>query len=188
TVWAHGYINWEGRKLSKSAGLPVTLQSATERHGPDALRYFLLREVPWDGDGDFTWERFDDRYTAELANDLGNLANRSLSMIDKYRDSTIPAGGATALDRDAEAVLETYTSAMDAHRLHRAIAAAMDLADKGNLFIEETAPWSLAKDESEADRLDDVLGGLARALGRLAILLSPFMPEKMAELWRALGG
>ena len=187
SVWAHGYVNWEGRKLSKSADAPVTLEGAVDRYGPDALRYFLLREIPWNGDGDFTWSRFDDRYNADLANDLGNLANRTLAMINKYRDGVVPAGGATALDQRAVEVRDAYTEAMDAHLLHRGAAAAMELAGAANGFVEEKAPWKLAKDESSAAELDDVLGGLARTLARLAILLSPFMPEKSASLWQALG-
>jgi methionyl-tRNA synthetase len=187
TVWAHGYINWAGRKLSKSAGAPVTLDSAIERHGPDALRYFLLREVPWNGDADFTWERYDHVYNAELANDLGNLANRALAMIHRYRDATVPDGAQTALDRRALETLGTYRRAMDAYLLHQGVAAAMELAGAANAFIEEKAPWTLAKDPASAAELDAVLAGLARTLARLAILLSPFMPGKCRELWRALG-
>ena len=187
TVWAHGYINWEGRKLSKSAGAPVTLASTIERHGPDALRYFLLREIPWDGDGDFSWQRFDDIYNAELANDLGNLANRALAMIHKYRDATVPHAPETALDRRALETLDAYREAMDAYLLHKGSAAALALAGAANGFIEEQAPWALAKDESKAAELDATLGSLARTLARLAVLLSPFMPNKAMELWRALG-
>ncbi|NIR46668.1 MAG: methionine--tRNA ligase [Gemmatimonadetes bacterium] len=187
TVWAHGYINWEGRKLSKSAGAPVTLDSAVERYGPDPLRYFLLREIPWDGDGDFSWGRYDGIYNAELANDLGNLANRTLAMIHKYRDAVVPKGAGTPLDDRANAILDGYRSAMDSHLIHRGIAAAMELAGDANAYVEERAPWKQAKDESLAAELDTTLSALARALGRLAILLSPIMPVKMGELWRALG-
>lgn len=187
TVWAHGYIHWGGRKLSKSAGSPVTLESASERYGPDPLRYYLLREVPWDGDADFTWQRFDDIYNAELANDLGNLANRTLAMIHKYRDAKVPEGGETDLDRRAGPVLAAYRGAMDDYLLHEGIAAAMDLARAANGFIEEQAPWKLAREESGGAQLDAVLASLARALGRLALLLSPFMPGKCDELWKALG-
>lgn len=187
TVWGHGYINWEGRKMSKSAGAPVTLESATERYGPDALRYFLLREVPWNGDADFSWTRFDDRYTADLANDLGNLANRTLAMIHKYRDARVPTAGETDLDTHAEDVLGRYREAMDGFLLHQGAAAALELAGAANGFIEERAPWKLARDEEKAAELDAVLAALARTLGRLAILLQPFLPTKMEELWRALG-
>jgi methionyl-tRNA synthetase len=187
TVWAHGYIHWGGRKLSKSAGAQVTLESATERYGTDPLRYYLLREVPWDGDADFTWQRFDDVYNAELANDLGNLANRTLAMIHKYRGAAVPRAEETDLDRRAGDVLTAYRAAMDGHLLHQGISAAMELARAANGFIEEQAPWKLAKDESAGAQLDTVLGSLARALGRLAVLLSPFMPGKCSELWKALG-
>ena len=187
SVWAHGYINWEGRKLSKSAGAPLTLKSATERYGADPLRYFLLREVPWNGDADFSWQRYDERYNAELANDLGNLANRALAMIHKYRDGRVPEGATTDLDRRAAEALHAYQEAMDALLLHQGAASAMELASAANGFIEERAPWKLARDDSRAEELDAVLAALARTLARLAILLQPFMPAKMEELWRALG-
>ncbi len=187
TVWAHGYVNWQGRKLSKSAGAPVSLDNATERHGPDPLRYFLLREVPWNADGDFSWQRFDDVYNAELANDFGNLANRALAMIHKYRGASVPAGPETRLDRRAEEACAGYRGAMDAYLLHQGAGAAMELAGAANVYIEEEAPWKLAKDPARAGELDAVLASLARTLGQLATLLSPFMPGKSRDLWRALG-
>ncbi len=187
TVWAHGYINWEGRKLSKSAGAAVTLESATERYGTDPLRYFLLREIPWNGDGDFSWQRYDDVYNAELANDLGNLANRTLVMIHKYREAVVPGGEETSLDRLSLQVLDAYRQAMDAYLLHQAVAAAMELVGAANIYIEEKAPWTLAKDPAQSAELDAVLASLARTLARLAVLLSPVMPGKSRELWQALG-
>ncbi|UCF20696.1 MAG: methionine--tRNA ligase [Gemmatimonadota bacterium] len=187
SVWAHGYIHWGGRKLSKSAGAPVTLESAIARYGPDALRYYLLREVPWNGDADFTWQRFDDIYNAELANDLGNLANRTLAMVGKYRDAKVPAGAETELDRRAEATLQAYRLAMDGLLLHKGLAAVRELTGAANVFIEESAPWKLAKQPGHGPELDAVLASLARSLGRLATLLSPFMPGKTRDLWSALG-
>ena len=187
TVWAHGYIHWGGRKLSKSAGAAVTLEGATDRYGADPLRYYLLREVPWNADADFTWQRYDDIYNAELANDLGNLANRTLAMIHKYRNATVPSGAPTGLDERALEVLTRYRSAMDGYLIHQAIAAAMELASAANVFIEENAPWKLAKDPEAAAELDNVLASLARSLARLALLLSPVMPGKAKELWQALG-
>ena len=89
-VWAHGYVQWEGTKMSKTAGTAVTLEEAIERHGPDALRYFLLREVGFEADGNFTWDRFDERYTSDLADGFGNLASRSLAMLIKYRGGVVP--------------------------------------------------------------------------------------------------
>ncbi|MFW6206146.1 MAG: methionine--tRNA ligase, partial [Gemmatimonadota bacterium] len=187
TVWAHGFINFGGGKMSKSAGVSVSLDDAIERHGPDALRYYLLRDIPWDGDGDFAWERFDDVYTAELANDLGNLANRSLSMIERYRDGVTPEGGTTALDERLPDVLVRYRAAMDGDLLHQGIATAMELAGAANAFIEERAPWHQAKDPDQAEALDATLAALARGLAALATLLEPFMPERMRRLADALG-
>ncbi len=188
TVWAHGYITWGGTKISKSAGVAVTLDAAIERYGPDALRYFLLREVPWDGDGAFTWERFEERYVADLANDLGNLVHRTTHMVERYRHGLVPRSTAPALEEEAEYALERYRSAMDAFLLHAGLAHVFRLVDAANTFVEAQAPWNLAKDASRAAELDSVLGGLARTLGRLAIFLHPFMPEKSRELWIAVGG
>ncbi len=187
TVWAHGFINFGGGKMSKSAGVTATLDEAIDRHGPEALRYYLMREIPWNGDGDFAWDRFDDVYTAELANDLGNLASRSLSMIERYRDGVIPGGDPTELDERIPDTLVRYRSAMDKNLLHQGIAAAMELTGAANVFIEESAPWSLAKDPERAAELDATLASLARALGALATMLSPFMPEKMDRLAADVG-
>ena len=186
-VWAHGFITLGGGKMSKSSGVSVTLDEAVERHGTDALRYFMLREIPWDGDGNFGWERFDERYTADLANDLGNLASRTLSMVQKYRAGVVPQGARTALDARAEQTLALYRERMDGFRLHEGLAAAFELVSAANLFVGEQAPWKLAKDPARADVLDATLAALIRALAVSAALLSPFMPEKTAELWRRLG-
>jgi methionyl-tRNA synthetase len=186
-VWAHGYVQWEGAKMSKSAGTAVSLADATERHGPDALRYFLLREVGFEADGNFTWERFDERYTADLADGLGNLASRSLAMIEKYRGGIVPdAAGPTSLDRSGEEAVARYTAAMDALDLRGGAEAAWELVATANLYIQQTAPWTLAKTGKDAE-LDQVLGALARALYRLAVLTGPFLPGKAQLLWQAAG-
>src|SRR5690606_15076931 len=169
-VWGHGWMTLGGGKISKSAGVAFTLDEAIDRYGPDALRYFILREIPWDGDGSFTWERFDERYTSELANDLGNLASRSISMIRKYRDGAVPAAAASTLDAEADAAIERYTDRMDAYLLHDGAAAAMELVSKANAFVGEHAPWKLAKDPERADELDSVLRSLARTLAVAATL------------------
>ena len=187
TVWAHGFINYGGGKMSKSAGVAAGLDEAIERHGPDALRYYLLRDIPWNGDGDFSWERFDDVYTAELANDLGNLASRSLAMITRYRDGVVPAGDGTDLDARIPDALVRYRAAMDGNLLHQGIAAAMELTGAAIGFIEERAPWSQAKDPAQSDALDATLGALARALAALATMLEPVMPERMRSLAGDLG-
>src|SRR5690349_763627 len=186
-VWAHGYVQWEGTKMSKSAGTAVSLGEAIERHGPDALRYFLLREVGFEADGNFTWDRFDERYTADLADGLGNLASRALAMLGKYRDGVVPADTtATSLDQDATVAIASYAGAMDAFDLRGGAEAAWELVAKANLYIQQVAPWALAKAGKEAE-LDAALGALARVLHRLAVLSSPFIPGKAQLLWRSLG-
>lgn len=186
-VWAHGYVQWEGTKMSKTSGTAVTLDEAIERHGPDPLRYFLLREVGFEADGNFTWERFDERYTADLADGLGNLASRTLAMLAKYRDGMVPRStGSTTLDQAGAESVRRYATAMDALDLRSGAEAAWSLVSAANLFVQQTAPWSLAKLQREAE-LDDALAALARALARLAVLASPFIPVKAQQLWRMLG-
>ncbi|MEJ2678847.1 MAG: methionine--tRNA ligase [Gemmatimonadota bacterium] len=187
TIWAHGFITHEGRRFSKSEGVWVELDEALERYGPDALRYYLLHDVPWNGDGDFSWDRFDEIYTAELANDLGNLANRSLSMVERYRDGIVPAAARTALDQRVTDTLVRYRSAMDASLLNQGIAATRELTAAANGFIEERAPWKQAKDPGQAAELDATLASLARALAALATLLEPFLPNRMSSLAERLG-
>jgi methionyl-tRNA synthetase len=186
-VWAHGFVNIDGKKLSKSEGVRVELADAIERHGPDAFRYAILREVPWNGDGDISWERLDVRYTADLADNFGNLISRTLSMIERYRDGIVPAAEPTSLDRDIVAALVGYRAAMDANLLHQGASAAMDLASAANQFIEQRAPWSLAKDPAASAELDATLASLARTAVALATLLHPFSPGKIGELLPGLG-
>lgn len=199
TVWAHGFIGLGGGKLSKSAGKQLELTELIDRHGPDALRFFLMREVPWDGDRDFPsvddfLEQFDRRYTADLANDLGNLLNRVVSMVKKYRDGGVTHGGGTALDESLLQAVSAYRKAMDDLLLHQGLEAAFDLVRAANAYVDEAQPWSLARREKEAgpssetDELDACLGSLVEALSTAAAMLAPFMPRKMAELWNAVGG
>lgn len=186
-VWAHGFVNFSGRKLSKSEGIRLDLPAMIERWGPDPFRYYLLRDVPWNGDGEFSLERFDGRYTAELADDLGNLANRAISMVERYRGGVVPQGERTTLDDVVGRTLERYGRAMDAHLLHTGAAAAMELADAANAFVEERAPWTQAKDPAAAANLDATLASLIRAVAALSSLLEPFMPATMSQLAERLG-
>jgi methionyl-tRNA synthetase len=185
-VWAHGYVQWEGAKMSKSAGTAVSLGEAIDRHGPDALRYFLLREVGFEADGNFTWDRFDERYTADLADGFGNLVSRSLAMLGKYREGVVPVAGTGSLDQAGMDAVAAYQRAMEALDLRAGAEAAWDLVSTANLYIQQVAPWALAKQGKEAE-LDLVLAALARALYRLAVFTSPFMPGKAQLLWSALG-
>ena len=187
-VWAHGYVQWSGAKMSKTAGTAVSLDAAIERHGADALRYFLLREVGFENDGDFTWERFDARYTAELADTLGNLVSRSLAMIHRYREGVVPRDPrafATPLEQAGRDTLAAYARAMDAYALQEGAAQLVGLAGRANRYVEETAPWTLAKG-GQAAELDSVLANLARTVARLAALALPFLPGTAESIWGVL--
>ena len=186
-IWAHGFVSYGGERFSKSAGVTIDLNEAWSRHGVDAFRYYLLREIPWDADGSFTWERFDERYTAELANDLGNLVNRALSMVKRYRDGETPDASRSELDSRADEALATYRERMDANRLHEGAATALALVSDANSFVEERAPWKLAKDPSLSGELDQTLASLVRTIAIVAVMLSPFMPRKSQDLWERLG-
>jgi methionyl-tRNA synthetase len=186
-VWGHGFVSLGGERFSKSSGVGLDLGEVIDRFGPDAFRYFLMREVPWDADGNFSWERFTERYTSELANGLGNLASRTISMVDKYCGGLVPDAAHPEIDaRIAEALAE-YRRAMDALLLHEGAAAALGLVSAANAFVQAVAPWKLAKDPERATDLYAALAALVRALAVASALLSPFMPAKMEELWSRLG-
>ena len=186
-VWGHGFVMFGGGKMSKSEGVRVELNEAIDRHGPDALRYFLLREIPWNGDGDFSYERFDERYASELADNFGNLASRSISMVERYRDGIVPSGARTPLDEDVATALVRYRGAMDEQLLHQGLAAAIALSTAANQYIDARAPWSQAKDPSQSGELDTTLAALVRCVAALSTLLQPFMPDKMAAVAERLG-
>ncbi len=185
-VWAHGFINYGGDRLSKSAGVQLDLREAIQRHGPDALRYFLLREVGFSNDGTFSWERLDERYVSDLADGLGNLASRSLAMVEKYRGGTVPSDHPSPLDQAGEEAVAEYCRAMDRLDLRGGAEVAWTLVSAANQYIVQTAPWSLAKQGRDPE-LDAVLSALVRCLIRLAVLLQPFMPGKSGELWQLAG-
>jgi len=188
-VWAHGYVQWEGAKMSKTAGTAVSLGAAIDRYGADALRYFLLREVGFENDGNFSWERFDARYVADLADTFGNLVSRTLAMVQRYRAGAVPKdpqGYNTPLERVAQEVLGAYARAMNAFDLQQGAALVIELASHANRYIEEQAPWKLAKEKKDAE-LDSVLANLVRTVARLAVLAAPFVPSKAQEIWRVLG-
>jgi methionyl-tRNA synthetase len=186
-VWAHGFVTLGGERFSKSAGVRLDLGEAIDRHGADAFRYILMREIPWDADGSFSLERFDERYTSDLANDLGNLVNRVLSMVVRYRDGRVPDADRTALDDFTNSVTDRYSRSMDALLLHEGAATALEAVAQANAFVGDRAPWKLAKDEARAAELDATLASLVRTIAVVATLLSPFMPVKSRDLWGRLG-
>jgi methionyl-tRNA synthetase len=191
-VWGHGFVLLGGERFSKSAGVRLDLDEAIDRFGADAFRYFLLREIPFDADGSFSWERFEERYNADLANAWGNLASRVIAMVEKYRDGVVPAGAPDEADRNDAADLAAYHAAMDGTRgflLHEALQRAMACVARGNEYVQSSQPWTLAKgtDDESRRRLDTVLASLVRQLARQAVLLAPFMPAKAQALWEQLG-
>ena len=147
-VFGHGWVYFKGERMSKTMGNIVDPLDAAERFGPDPLRLYLAKEVPYGGDGDFTWERFEEKYNADLANNLGNLVNRVASMTERYRQGTLtaPSSIPTGLLRAAEDARDTYREAMDRHGLHEATAAAFRLVSATNEFVAAKQPWALAKD------------------------------------------
>ena len=186
-VWGHGFVLLGGERFSKSSGVGLDLDEAIDRYGPDAFRYFLLREVPWDADGNFSWERFAERYTAELSNSVGNLASRTLSLVAKFRGGETPPVDARPDTAVQQAVAE-YRREMDALLLHRASEAAMGLVRHANAFVADTAPWAMAKEPGRAGELDATLNAMVRYVAVMAVLLFPFIPAKMEELWRRVAG
>ncbi|MFB3853678.1 MAG: methionine--tRNA ligase [Vicinamibacterales bacterium] len=188
-VFGHGFISLKGQKMSKSLGTVLDPLDAAARFGPDPLRLFLVREIPYGQDGDFSWERFEERYNSDLANNLGNLVNRLAAMAAKYRSGRLAAVGESGgrLQEAAEEALRLYRPAMERLALHEGAAAAFRLIDAANEFIAETEPWALAKRPEARDRLTAVLQDVAEALRLVAVMLLPVMPGSAAEILRRVG-
>jgi methionyl-tRNA synthetase len=189
-VFGHGFMTFDGQRMSKSLGTAIDPIAAADRFGADPLRLFLVKEIAFGGDGDFSWDRYDDRYNTDLANNLGNLVSRVAAMAHRYRDGRLsPATGPSdQLVRLAEQVLADYRKAMDHLSIHEGAAAAYRLIDAANEFIAATSPWILAKDPSNAARLSQVLFDSAETIRLAAVLLSPVMPTASREIVRRLGG
>jgi methionyl-tRNA synthetase len=187
-VFGHGFVTFKGQKMSKSLGTVLDPIDAADKFGPDPLRLYLVKEIAYGQDGDFSWERFEERYNVDLANNLGNLVNRLAVMAEKYRQGRLPAapGAPGRLAGVAEEVVARYRRAMDAYALHEAAAAAFALVDAANEYIAETEPWALAK-RGEQDRLTQVLYDEVEAVRIAALLLLPIMPGSAAEIMRRMG-
>jgi methionyl-tRNA synthetase len=188
-VFGHGFMTINGQRMSKTLGTIIDPIEAANRLGVDPLRLYLVKEVSFGGDGDFSWERFDERYNVDLANNLGNLVSRVSAMAARYRSGAVRPTGARSdqLVRIAEQVVADYRRAMDAFMLHEGAAAAYRLIDATNEFIAATAPWTLAKDPASADRLTEVLFDAAEAIRLAAVLLAPIMPASSREILRRVG-
>jgi methionyl-tRNA synthetase len=187
-VFGHGFMTVNGQRMSKSLGTVIDPAEAADRFGPDPLRLYLVKEIAFGGDGDFTWERYDERYNVDLANNLGNLVSRVSAMAARYLAGRVQsAGGAGRLPELADRLAGEYRRAMDAFAIHEGAAAAFRLVDAANEFIAATAPWTLAKDPAERRRLTDILFDVAEAVRLAAVWLSPMMPASSREILRRIG-
>ncbi len=191
TVFAHGFMLLEGKRMSKTTGNVINPEAFVEQFGSDALRYYLALLAPFGGDGDFTMDGFVRRVNDDLANDLGNLLSRTTAMITKFADGAVPAPAAEVDDgllaAQALAAAQAMAEKMEALELDAAIRAVWQLVHAANKYIEDQAPWSLARDPDQRARLHTVLYNLAEALRVTAVLVRPVLVRAAVEIWQQLG-
>jgi methionyl-tRNA synthetase len=185
-ILVHGWWQKDGEKLSKSTGNVVDPVAVIDEWGVDAFRYYVVRELGIGPDGNWTDAGFRGRYSAELADGLGNLVNRSLSMLKRYRNGVVPPV-AKDLSAEAEAVIAETRRLLEHNELQSALQCIWTLVTRANQFVEQTAPFRLAKDPAQAGRLDEVLYNLAEACRVLAVLLWPFIPGIAGKIYAQLG-
>ena len=198
TVFGHGWVSLKGEKMSKSRGIYVDPIKAVEEHGTDPIRYFLLREIPFGGDGDFSWEKFAERHNADLANDLGNLLNRTLGIAKQNGTETVHYDGNIPVPAEAQdgpdkelielalALPSRVEECMNRLSFNNALEAIWELVRRCNKYIDETAPWQLVK-EGKTERFGTVLYNCLETLRFVSLLVSPVMPEAADEIRRQMG-
>ena len=192
-VFGHPWLLQGDGKMSKSKGNVLYADELVDFFGVDAVRYFVLHEMPFENDGVITWELMVERLNSDLANTLGNLVNRTVSMTNKYFGGTVTDKGvAEEVDADLKAVIENTPKAveekMDGLRVADAITEIFNLFKRCNKYIDETMPWALAKDEAKKDRLETVLWNLIQGISAGAELLESFMPSTSKKILEQLGG
>ncbi len=181
-VYGHPWLLFGTDKMSKSKGNVIYADELTKRFGVDAVRYYLLSEMPHATDGSISYETIIERYNSDLANTLGNLVNRTVAMINKYFDGVLPVNNCSeeidkAFKDDILSALPVMEKTFDDFRIADAVEAVINSAKRSNKYIDETAPWALAKDEAQKDRLSTVLYNLTEAIRIIAVELSSFMPD-----------
>ncbi|NLL91259.1 MAG: methionine--tRNA ligase [Ruminococcaceae bacterium] len=191
-VFGHGWLLFGGGKMSKSVGNVIDPLTLCERYGVDSLRYYLIRDIQFGSDGNFTNEGLISRINSDLANDLGNLLSRTVSMITKYFDGTLPSVRETdSIDDElielSTGLFEKVKSCVDSLQLPQALIEIFKVVSRANKYIDETKPWILAKEDEKAPRLASVLYNLSETLRIIAVMLTPFMPNTAPKILKAIG-